>query len=262
VAEAADPAVERLRGRVDGGDAAGHRGLHALEVLDQAEVGDLDVRVDQEEVLRLDVEVLELVLRVHQVERLGGLGHVAEQFLARDADLALGAALLEAVPEVLVGQLHDDHELAVDDVEAFQGQDVGVADRLDAAEGLQLLFGPLALFAEVLEVAVDELDGLEQAAGGFGLPDLAKAAAAQALEEPVAGDGLSQSFDPQRHGRILEPARGGGRGQHSSHQPVTRTAGYGLRASLLYNHSFQVRRSQTVLRVPRAKAARPSCFSP
>ena len=51
------------------------------------------------------------------------------------------AALLEAVPQVAVGQLHDDDELAVDDVVAFERQDVGVADRLDAAERLEFLLG-------------------------------------------------------------------------------------------------------------------------
>ena len=113
-----------------------------FQVLDQAEVGDLDVVVDQEQVLRLDVEVLQLVLRVHQVQGLGRLLHVAEQLLARDAGQALGPALAEAVPEVAVGQLHDDDQLAVDDVEAFQRQDVGMADGLDAAEGLEFLLGP------------------------------------------------------------------------------------------------------------------------
>ena len=145
VAEAADPAVEGFRGGVDRRDAAGDGRLHPFEVLDQAEVGDLDVLVDQEEVLRLDVEVLQLVLIVHQVQRLGRLVHVAEQFVARDAGQALGAALLEAVPEVAVGQLHDDDELAVDDVVAFQRQDVGMADRLDAAEGLEFLLGAVAV---------------------------------------------------------------------------------------------------------------------
>src|SRR5262249_19148068 len=100
-------------------------------------------------------------------------------------------------------QLHDDEELAVDDVVALQGEDVGVAYGLDAAERLQLLLGALPLVAGLLEVAVDELDGLEQPARGLGLPDFTEAAAAQALDEPVAGDGLSVTFDPHRHGSAL-----------------------------------------------------------
>ena len=53
----------------------------------------------------------------------------------------LVAALAEAVPEVAVGQLHDDHEPAVDDVVAVEGEEVRVADRLDALEGLEFLLG-------------------------------------------------------------------------------------------------------------------------
>ena len=101
---------------------------HAFQVLDQAEVGHLDVVVDEEQVLRLDVEVLQLVLGVHQVEHLGGLVHVAEQFVARDARHAAGRGIAEAVPEVAVGQLHDDQQPAFDDVVAFEGEQVGVAD--------------------------------------------------------------------------------------------------------------------------------------
>ena len=58
-------------------------------------------------------------------------------------------------------------------------------------ERLQLLLGGLCRPRRaVVEVAVDELDGLEEAAGGFALPDLAEAAAAEPLDEPVAGDRL------------------------------------------------------------------------
>ena len=143
VAEPSRPAVERFRGGVHRRDAAGHRRARSLEQLDQPEVGDLDVVVDQEQVLRLDVQVLQVVLHVHHVEGFGGLGHVAEQLLARDAGQVLRAALAEPVPERAVGQLHDDEELAVDDVEAFQGQEERMADLLDAVEGLRSCSAPL-----------------------------------------------------------------------------------------------------------------------
>ena len=61
--------------------------------VDQAEVGHLDVVADQEEVVRLDVEVLQAVLEVHPVEGLGGLEQVAEQFVAGDAGLARALAV-------------------------------------------------------------------------------------------------------------------------------------------------------------------------
>ena len=39
-------------------------------------------------------------------------------------------------------------------------------------------------------------------AGSLGLPDLAKTAAPQALDELVAWDGLSLAFNAYRHGRV------------------------------------------------------------
>ena len=78
--------------------------------------------------------MLQLVLIVHQVERFSGFFHVVEKLVARDAGQALGAALLEAIPESAFGQLHDNEQLAVDDVEAFQGQDVRMSNGFDAAE--------------------------------------------------------------------------------------------------------------------------------
>ena len=141
IAKAADPAVERLRGGVDRRDAASDRSLHALQIFDQAEVRDFDVLEHQEEVLRLDVQMLELISAVHQVERFGGFLHVDEQFIARDARQPLRAAFLEAVPQIALGQLHDNDELAVDDVKAFERKDIGMTDFLDAAEGFEFLFG-------------------------------------------------------------------------------------------------------------------------
>src|SRR6516164_3254633 len=75
-----------------------------------------------------------------------------------------------------------------------------MTDGLNAAEGLELLFGADAIGAlGGRQVAVDELDGLGQAAGRLGLPDFAKAAAAEAFQEPIAGDGLGVFFNPHRH---------------------------------------------------------------
>src|SRR4051794_3498156 len=78
-----------------------------------------------------------------------------------------------------------------------------MADRLDALEPLELLLGALALVAGTLEVAEDEFDGLEQAAGGLGLPDFAEAAPTQPLDEPVTGDWFRLTCDPLRHDEVL-----------------------------------------------------------
>src|SRR5262249_2617618 len=104
----------------------------------------------------------------------------------------LRAALAEAVPERAVGQLGGDDELAVDDVVTFEGEDVGMADLLDAAEGLELLLGAVALIrihaGAGAKLAIDELHRLQHTAGRLGLPDLAEAAAAKPLDQSVPRD--------------------------------------------------------------------------
>ena len=96
---------------------------------------------DQEQVARLDVEVLQVVLLVHVVERLGGVAHVAQQVVAGDADQPGRLALDVKIVQALVGQLHDDDQLALDHLDALQRQDEGMADFLDAVEGLAFLLG-------------------------------------------------------------------------------------------------------------------------
>src|SRR5262249_43010956 len=149
------------------------------------EVGDLDAVADEEEVARLDVQVLQPVL-VHEVQRLGRVADVAQQVVAWDADQAGLEVLLVAVMEVAVGKLHDDDQLALDDLYLLGGQDEGVAQALDAVQRAFLLLGAGAVDVEGVEVAEDELDGLEEPAGRLTLPDLAEAAAAQGLDQAVA----------------------------------------------------------------------------
>src|SRR5205807_1356947 len=83
----------------------------------------------------------------------------------------------------------------------------GVADLLDAVEGVELLLGPDALDVEGVEVAVDELDGLEQAAGRLALPDLAEAAVANRFNEPVALQRLGIALPFESHGPVSCPLR-------------------------------------------------------
>ena len=169
-------------------------GVRAGQAVDQAEVGHLDVVADQEQVVRLDVEVLQAVLEVDDVQGLGRLAEEAEQLLARDAGLALPLIVEQDRLEVAVGQLHDEDQHAVEDLDAFEGEEEGVADALDALDGFPFLGGEAAAG---VGVAADELDGLEEAAGGLALPDLAEAAAAQRLDEPVAGQRLGARLPDQ-----------------------------------------------------------------
>ena len=59
-----------------------------------------------------------------------------------------------------IGQLGDDDQLAVDDLDPLQGEEERVADLLDAVERLQLAGG-----AALVEAAEDDLDRLGQSAG-------------------------------------------------------------------------------------------------
>src|SRR5262249_655846 len=83
----------------------------------------------------------------------------------------------------------------------LQGQQEGVADVAEAANGVQLDVGGGARAAEALAGAGGELGRLEQAAGGLALPDLAEAAAAERFAEAEARP------------RLPRPPGGGGRGR-------------------------------------------------
>ena len=109
IAISRDESVEGFWRSVDRRDAARHGCNEAIKVFHLPEVCDLDVIVEQEQVLRFDVEMLQLKPIVHQVENLRGLGHVVEQFFTRDARQPLVAALTETIPQIAIGQLHDDH---------------------------------------------------------------------------------------------------------------------------------------------------------
>src|SRR5207244_28068 len=196
IAEATDDAVKRLRRGIQRRDAAGHPRLHPFQALDQAEVPDLDMVIQEEEVLWLDVEVLELILRVHQVQGLGGLLHITEELLAGNAGQAVVLAFLIAVEEAAIGQIHDDEKLTVHDVVAFEGKDIRMTNALDAFESFEFLPDANLLFlaAAAVEAAVDDFDRLHDAAGSAGPPDFTKAALAKAVQKLVAGDRLCRAF--------------------------------------------------------------------
>src|SRR5262249_19388177 len=113
---------------VNGGHAAREGRLEAFHVLGQTEIRDLDVVVDQEQVLRFDVQVLDLIVVVHQIERFGGFAEITQQFPARYAAQAIPLALAEAIEQVAVGQLHDNEQLPVHNLELFQIEDEGMAN--------------------------------------------------------------------------------------------------------------------------------------
>src|SRR5207249_1563756 len=108
----------------------------------------------------------------------------------------------------LIRQLHDDDQLAIDILDTIQGEDKRMADFFDTIECLPFLLGVDSVHVERFEIAVDELDGLEETAGGLALPDLAEAAAAERFQEPVAGDRLCIRFAHNSHRYTLPRGQG------------------------------------------------------
>src|SRR5205823_3156826 len=124
-----------------------------------------------QQVFRFDIQVLQREILAHVIQRIGRVAQITQQFVARDANRARLLDLLETVLETHVGQLGDDDELALYDLESFQGEQEGVANLLDSVERLELPSRPL-----VVEVSVYELDRLGQAAGRLNAPDFSIAA--------------------------------------------------------------------------------------
>ena len=78
--------VEHLGRRIGRRHARDERVLRSRrEFLHQAEVGHLDVIAENQQVFRLNVEVQQVVPLRKEVERLGRVGHVSQQFVARNA---------------------------------------------------------------------------------------------------------------------------------------------------------------------------------
>src|SRR5262249_40790865 len=115
-----------------------------------------------------------------EVERLGRVLHVAQQFRARDADPVFRPRFLEAVEHRFVGELADNEKLAVDHLNALDRENKWVADLLDPIERFDFLPG-----VAVGALTVDKLDRLEQPAWGFRFPNLTETACTQALDQPV-----------------------------------------------------------------------------
>src|SRR5207248_1177262 len=90
-----------------------------------------------------------------------------------------------------------------DDPNEVHRHDEGMADLLDTVEGLEFLLGADALVVQRVEVAEDEFNSLEEAAGGLAFPGLAEAAAAEGLDQAIAGDRLRVGFSDEAHELVL-----------------------------------------------------------
>ena len=196
IAIAADAAVERFRGGIDHGHAGGRGCRASLQALHQAKIRQFDSAADQQQVLRLDIQVLKSVLLAHVIESVRRVQHVRQQLAARNTGQPGAAALREVVHEAGIRQFHDDDELIVNNLETFEGKDEGMPNLFDAAQRLELLLG-----AGIVHVAIDDLDRLGQAARGRRFPDFAVAARSQPLDQLVSRDRFGTRLAEQRHKR-------------------------------------------------------------
>src|SRR5262249_33615731 len=92
---------------------------------------------------------------------------------------------------------------AIENINPFCGKHERMPHFLHAAQRLEFLIGAYALVVECFEAAVDELYGLQQAAGAFALPDFAEPAAAERLDEAIAWNGLRIGLPQEAHESTL-----------------------------------------------------------
>ena len=131
-----------------------------LDFLHQPEIGHFHAAADNQQILRLDVQVLERIAFAHVVQGVGRIAEIDQQFFSWDAGVRGRAAGGETIFQARVGQLGDNHKLAVHDLDPLQGKQEGVTHLLDPLESLQLAGGPV-----IVQTPVDELDGFAQSAG-------------------------------------------------------------------------------------------------
>src|SRR5215472_13715410 len=113
-----------------------------------------------------------------------------QELLARDALLAGLAIFLKERVQALVGQLAHDDQVVARALDALDREKEWMPDRFDPLDGAQLFVGTRRAAVQVIEGAMHELGGLVQPAGGFALPHLAEAAAADRLDQSISRQNL------------------------------------------------------------------------
>jgi hypothetical protein len=195
-----DLVLERFRGRVQRRDAAHQPARTApLQLLHEAEVRDLHPLRHHEQVARLHVQVLQVVLLDQVVETDGGVVEEPDEHVARDARAPGRLVLFEHLVQVAVGQLHHDDEFAAHVLNLLDGHHERVPHLLDAVERFEFLNGARVVAVERVQVPVHELDGLVDAAGRDALPHFAEPAGADRFDQPVAGERFGVGFSEPVH---------------------------------------------------------------
>ena len=84
-----------------------HGGL--LHVLDQPKVGDLHASADDQQVLRLDIEVLQREPLAHVIQGVGGVAEARQTVRGAGSPAGRAAALLATVLQARIGQFGDNN---------------------------------------------------------------------------------------------------------------------------------------------------------
>jgi hypothetical protein len=105
--------------------------------------------------------MLELVLDVEQVKRLGSLKHVTQQQISWDAQQTPRLMLVKDLIQVGVRQFHDDDQVNTHQLDALQREEERVAYDLNALQGEQFLLSQSAIAIHERVFAQDEFDGFE-----------------------------------------------------------------------------------------------------
>jgi hypothetical protein len=181
-----DAPVEELWGSVRGTDR--DRGSRDVGVsrLDQTKVRDFHMVAAEKKIFRLHVQMLEPVSLIQQIENLGRFSQIVKQFFSRDAGQTQSSTFAKTVGQALIGQFHDDDQIAIHDFESLDREEIRMSNLADLAKPVQLS----AMNAVLPGIDRCQLDGFGQTPRGFGLPNFTKTTSAEIPAEFVAGNGL------------------------------------------------------------------------
>lgn len=134
IAVQARSAIEHFRRGVDWRQTSDDRTLDLPEFFEQPEICDLRATSDDQEISRLDVQMLQLVALMEVVERVGDVLHVFQQSVTWDTTGSPFTMLVVDIFQRSIGQLGDDDQLVFNPFESFERQQKRVLDALHSLE--------------------------------------------------------------------------------------------------------------------------------
>jgi hypothetical protein len=134
--------------------------------------------VEEKQVRGLNVAVKDALIAIEEIDSLGGISHVAKQFLKRNPLLARLLALTKAVGQRPIrGQFPSAYQISPDDGKIEQTYQMGMT--ANGTNQTQILQLPLEGGMVWIEGLQRYFDGTGHALGTFRLPDLGKRTPAQ-----------------------------------------------------------------------------------